>query len=67
MTDHNETQREPQEADQSAAEVLQRRVASLLNAVGRGLTGTLAPYDLIPVEFDLLRFCRTGANAPLPK
>ena len=58
MTDHIEPHEEPQEANESAAEVLQRRVASLLNAVDRGLTGTLAPYDLIPVEFDLLRFCR---------
>ena len=58
MTDQDQPQREPQEAGQSAAEVLQRRVASLLHAVDRGLTGTLAPYDLIPVELDLLRFCR---------
>ncbi len=58
MTNENELQREPGEAGSSAAEVLQRRVASLLHAVDRGLTGTLAPYDLIPVELDLLRFCR---------
>ena len=58
MTEQNEFQREPWEAGQFAAEVLQRRVAALLNAVDRGLTGTLAPYDLIPVELDLLRFCR---------
>lgn len=58
MTEQNEFQREPWEAGQSAAEVFQRRVAALLNAVDRGLTGTLAPYDLIPVELDLLRFCR---------
>ena len=58
MTNENEIQGEPGEAGQSAAEVLQRRVATLLNAVDRGLTGTLAPYDLIPVELDLLRFCR---------
>ena len=58
MTEQNEFQREPGEAGQFAAEVLQRRVAALLNAVDRGLTGTLAPYDLIPVELDLLRFCR---------
>ena len=58
MTEQNEFQREPEEAGQFAAEVLQRRVAALLNAVDRGLTGTLAPYDLIPVELDLLRFCR---------
>ena len=58
MTEQNEPQRETREAAQSAAEVLQRRVASLLSAVDRGLTGTLAPYDLVPVELDLLRFCR---------
>ena len=58
MTDQSEPQRELQEAGQSAADVLQRRVAALLSAVDRGLTGTLAPYDLVPVELDLLRFCR---------
>ena len=58
MTEQNELQREPGEAGQSAAEVFRRSVAALLNAVDRGLTGTLAPYDLIPVEMDLLRFCR---------
>ena len=58
MTNPTDPQRELQEAAQSAAEVLQRRVASLLHAVDRGLTGSLAPHDLIPVELDLLRFCR---------
>ena len=58
MTDQNERQREPREAGLSATEVLQRRVASLLSAVDRGLTGALAPHDLVPVELDLLRFCR---------
>ena len=49
---------EPQELGQAAAEVLQRRVASLLHAVDQGLTGTLARHELIPVELELLRFCR---------
>ena len=58
MTNPIEPERDPQELGQAVAEVLQRRVASLLRAVDRGLTGTLAPHELIPVELELLRFCR---------
>ena len=58
MTNPIEPERDSQELGQAVAEVLQRRVASLLRAVDRGLTGTLAPYELIPVELELLRFCR---------
>ena len=58
MTNPIEPDRDPQEMGQAGAEALQRRVASLLRAVDRGLTGTLAPHELIPVELELLRFCR---------
>ena len=58
MTNPIEPERDSQELGQAVAEVLQRRVASLLRSVDRGLTGTLAPYELIPVELELLRFCR---------
>ena len=58
MTNPLEPQREPEESGQFVPDVLQRRVAALLHAVDRGLTGALAPHDLIPVELELLRFCR---------
>ena len=58
MTNPIGPERDPRELGQAAAEVLQRRVASLLHAVDRGLTATLAPHDLAPVDLELLRFCR---------
>ena len=36
---------------------LSGHVSGLMNAVAKGMADELAPYDLSPLDFDLLRYC----------